>query len=113
MFSISGFLHYILSGVHLTWRMRRHFPRCQWVLTLVFLQIPEGDWFCQDCRPKETRRSYRRRPVVQESEDEEEEADSNDEEEEDEEEESSEEESGEESEEESEDGSEQEEETGE
>ena len=26
-----------------------------------FLQIPEGDWFCSQCRPVEPRRSYRRR----------------------------------------------------
>lgn len=36
-------------------------------------EIPEGEWFCADCRPKETRKSERRkRPVADEEEEEEE-----------------------------------------
>lgn len=32
-------------------------------------QIPEGEWFCSDCRPKETRRSERRkRPLADDEE---------------------------------------------
>lgn len=28
---------------------------------MILTQIPEGQWFCADCRPKETRRSERRK----------------------------------------------------
>ena len=42
----------------------------------MFVQVPEGDWFCSDCRPKETRRSERRRkPVIVEEEEDEESGD--------------------------------------
>ncbi|KAL9952948.1 hypothetical protein ACROYT_G040281 [Oculina patagonica] len=56
-------------------------------------EIPEGQWFCADCRPKETRRSERRRkPEAKEEDEEEDERKSAEEEEESEEEEASEEE---------------------
>lgn len=28
---------------------------------MIWTQVPEGQWFCADCRPKETRRSERRK----------------------------------------------------
>ena len=38
---------------------------------LVFpIKVPEGHWFCSDCRPKETRRGERRkRPAAKDEED--------------------------------------------
>lgn len=43
-------------------------------------QIPEGNWFCPDCRPKEPRRSDRRRraPINDDDEEEEQEEDDDD-----------------------------------
>ena len=34
---------------------------------MIWTQIPEGQWFCADCRPKETRRSERgKKPAAKE-----------------------------------------------
>ena len=38
-----------------------------------FAQVPEGQWFCGDCRPKETRRSERKKKPTANDKDEEEE----------------------------------------
>ena len=50
---------YISSSKDLNFFYPFHFPKKPNLLR--YYQIPEGDWFCSQCRPVEPRRSYRRR----------------------------------------------------